>query len=360
MIPLANPILPSWDDIQAELEQSQSSGKLTNFGPCYWRLVDKLADLTGRYDVPCTSGTAAIQLAAQSVFPRGSRVLMPDYTHVGTLQALIAAGMSPILCPVSRMHWTLSLGAITAIPRDKFDAMLVVSPFGYQIDFIAYDQIAKELGKPIVYDLAGAFGITVTTKAPVCYSFHATKNVPIGEGGVASFQAVDQADKAFRLSCFDQNKDRSIESPYGGNLKLDEIRCAIARVQLDSMSKIMKRIARKRELIDLYQDVLGDNCVQHKLHHGNSAPSLCVVAGLPAERIEKNARELGFEAKQYYPLLSSMRGLSLIPRYGVSSTFFRTCVALPSGVTDVQAKSIAKAVLKESKARRAKVLRQDE
>lgn len=353
MINLVRPQLPDWVEVGRELEESNQYGKLSNFGPCYWRLVDRLADLTGRYDVPVTTGTAAIQVAAQATFPRGSRVLMPDFTHVGTLQALIAAGMTPILAPAVKTSWTLN-AAFLGMHKDAYDAFVVVSPFGYQIDFNRYDQLSRDYGKPVIYDLAGGFGMRALTSNPVCYSMHATKNVPIGEGGIASFSKPDQADTAFKMSCFDQNKDRSIASPYGGNLKLDEIRCAMALVVLGSMSKIQERWEKKRALIDLYQDELRDICIPHDLHYGNSAPSLCVIAGLPASHLESKINELGFEAKQYYPVLSRMGGLAKIQRIAWSSQFFGTCTALPSDVTVDEAKEICRAIIAETRADRAK------
>lgn len=353
MIPLVRPKLPNWDDIGQEINLANSIGKLSNFGPCYWRLVEALADITHRYDVPVTSGTAAIQVAAQAMFKRGSRILLPDYTHVGTLQALVTAGMIPILAPASKTQWTLN-AALLGINKEDYDGFVVVSPFGFRVDFGLYDQISTDLGKPVVYDLAGGFGMKILTKNPVCFSMHATKNFPIGEGGIASFSTINQADVAFKLSCFDQNKDRSISSPYGSNLKLDEVRCAIAYTVLAKYSLVLQRAERKRYLIDLYQKEMPNLCIAHDLHHGNSAPSLCVVAGLPASRIEEKQNELGFEVKQYYPLLSSMEGLGEVPRIGTSSPFFRTCAALPSDVTDEEAKKICKALIAESRGPRAR------
>lgn len=361
MIPLVRPELPELEEIVKFCKESVDVGKLTNFGPCYWALVERLCEFTGRYDVPCTNGTAAIQLIAQATFKRGSRILMPDFTHVGTLQGLVAAGMTPIMVPVSKASWTINAALITGTPLADFDGFVVVSPFGYRVDFKLYDQLARDLKKPVIYDLAGAFGMEIDTKNPVAFSMHATKNLPIGEGGIASFSQVHESSEAFQLSCFDQEKDRSIRSPYGNNLKLDEIRCAIALAQLQSQSKIMRRIERKRYLIDLYQSELGDLCIPHTHHIGNAAASLCVVSGVPASKLEERSKEMGFEVKKYYPLLSEMEGLQCVPRlYGSSSPFFRTCAALPSDVTTEEAKWIVKALRQELKAQGARGRRHPE
>lgn len=348
MIPLVRPKLPEWGLIGSILEKSAAEGKISNFGPCYWELVQLLTQITGRYDVPVTNGTAAIQLAAQTKFKRGSRILCPDYTHIGTVQALVSAGMQPVLAPVSRVEWTLS-SSVLITNKNDYDGVIVVSPFGYRVDFTLYDQLCRDLNKPLIYDIAGGFGMKILTKNPVCYSMHATKNLPIGEGGIISFSKVDEADIAFKLCCFDQNVDRTISSPYGSNLKLDEVRAAIAIAQLHGLEAIQDRINDKKALLDLYQSELSTVCIPHNLHHGNSAPSLCVVSGLCASHLETKSKELGFEVKRYYPLLTEMEGLKEIPRIGVSSPFFRTCAALPSDVNVDEALNICELVLSEVK-----------
>jgi hypothetical protein len=61
-----------------------------------------------------------------------------------------------------------------------------------------------------------------------------------------------------------------------------------------------------------------------------SSPSLCVLSGLAAERLEAEAVNFGVTIKRYYIPLSEMPGCQGLQRIGGSSPFFRTCAALPS------------------------------
>lgn len=342
MIPLVRPLMPSLKEVDAFFSKSLDTGQLSNFGPCYEMLVNRLKIRTGMYSLPVVTGTAAIQIAVQTHFSRGARIAIPDYTHVGTLQAVVAAGCTPVLFPVNRSTWTLDLGAVHQDMR-SLDGIIVVSPFGYKVDVPYYDDYAAENKKILIYDFAGAWGMKIKTPNTVCYSLHATKNFSCGEGGVVCFRRKTDFFEAKRLSNFDTLPDRTVNSQYGNNLKPDEIKCAIALAHLEMEYRLLTRMDAKKELIDFYQSELKDHCVRMDLHK-NGAPSLCVLGGMKAHLIESKCTVQGFQSKRYYPLLSGMEGLSEIERHGSSGPFFETCLALPSDASPEEAEKVVTAI----------------
>lgn len=342
MQPLVKPVFPDMLKVSAHFQKSLDSGQISNFGHCFNEACKRLDDINGRFNLLCATGTAAIQLAVQATFKRGDRILMPDFTHVGTLQAVLAAGCEPVLVPVSRATWVLNESFIHCVPDDQYEGFIVVSPFGYRVNFESFDILSEAIDKPVIYDLAGAWGMAVDTLNPVCFSLHGTKNFSCGEGGIVSFTSAIAAQETKRMMNFGTLPDRTVETPYANNLKPDELKCAVVLAHLDDHEAVISRITRKRMLIDYYQMALGEVCIQHNLHHGNAAPSLCVLAGLPAEHIEQQAIECGFVAKLYYPLLTHMAGLETVKRFGASSPYFRTCLALPSDVDDEGAEFVVK------------------
>jgi dTDP-4-amino-4,6-dideoxygalactose transaminase len=342
MIPLVKPIFPSFEEIDKFYSKSLEVGLLSNWGPCFESLVNRLKMRTGMYTLPVATGTAAIQIAIQTHFNRGARIAIPDYTHVGTLQAVIAAGCIPVLFPVERHTWTLDLNAVHKDMRN-LDGLIVVSPFGYGVNMEKYEDFAKAEKKILVYDFAGAWGMKVKTSHTVCYSLHATKNFSCGEGGLVLFNRKIDYQEAKRLSNFDTLPDRTVNSQYGNNLKMDELKCAIVLAHLDMENRILARINQKRALIQLYQDELREHCVPHNLYLGG-APSMCVLGGMKASLLESKASVQGFIAKTYYPLLSSMEGLEDVERHGSSGPFFETCLALPSDATFDDAAQVIQAV----------------
>lgn len=348
MIPLVRPVLPHLADVHTFYAKSIEAGQLSNFGPCYEMLLTRLKIRTGMYSVPVCTGTAAIQIACQTHFNRGARIAIPDYTHVGTLQAVVAAGCTPVLFPVNRFTWTLDLDAVHKDIR-SLDGIIAVSPFGYSIDVPKFDEYASKNKKILIYDFAGGWGLKFKTKNTVCYSLHATKNFSCGEGGIVCFSGKTDFQEAKRLTNFDTLPDRTVNSQYGNNLKPDELKCAIILAHLNAENQVLIRAEKKRHLIQFYQAELRDYCIPHELG-SYGAPSLCVLGGMKADLIESKCNVQGFMAKRYYPLLSEMGGLEEIERHGTSGPFFRTCLALPSDVDLNEAIQITQSVKRILKA----------
>lgn len=332
MIPLLKPQVPSWAEVIPFLAESRDTYKYTNFGPCFNHLHAKLSSITNTYALPVADGTAAIKLALQRMFLPGETVLIPDFTHVGTLCAVVEAGLKPVIASCDKDTFTLSTQEIISMKK-RIDGFIVVSPFGYKVDFEKYDALAERLNLGVVYDLAGAWGLNVKTKNPFTYSLHATKNFSCGEGGVVCFNDARDYEKAQRLSNFDTLSNRHVASPYGGNHKASEITCAIALANLAAPSRISAKIEKKTKLISQYQAALSDYIEPHD-RHLDAAPSMCVIRGLDAQELEKFGKREGVEFKQYYIPLSTMSGLSAVPRTVKTENVLDNFVAFPSDVSE--------------------------
>lgn len=328
MIPLVRPKLPSMAEITPYFQQSIDSGKFSNFGPCFDLLVERLNKRLNRYCLPVSDGTSAITLALQANLKHNSRVLIPDFTHAGTMCGVIKAEMIPIFGGCDRKTLTLSVNKIREMSKG-IDAFVVVSPFGYRVDFEIYDSLARELGLKVIYDLAGGWGMDVKTKNPFTFSLHATKNFSCGEGGIVCFNEFEEWEKARRLSNFDTGPDRMLLSSSGSNSKASEWTCAVALAHLDAEHRILGKSFRKTKLISWYQAALKGECESLDLHF-NSAPSLCVLGGFNAKEMEAFGKREGIEFKQYYIPLTQMPKLLALE----GDEYFNSFVAFPSDVSE--------------------------
>jgi dTDP-4-amino-4,6-dideoxygalactose transaminase len=345
MIPLVRPVLPELHELMPYYQISKKSNQWSNFGPVYDLAVQKLNQTTGRYCLPVANGTIAIQIALQEKFSPGDCIAIPDFTHVGTLNAVIQAGMKPILFPVDKSTWTISLKELQNHHK-RIDGVVVVSPFGYSVDFERYNEFSAKYGIDIVYDLAGGWGMpTHHARGIVCFSLHATKNFSCGEGGLVCFETQGDYEAARKSINFYTLPDRTIANSDGGNWKIDEIKAGIICAHLENHERILNRIERKRNAIDFYMAALGDKVLQHTIHSTYyAAPSLCVLGGVPADSLESNSKHLGATFKKYYLLLSDMMGLHDVRRVGASHKFFRSCCAFPSDCTDEELDKIVDAL----------------
>jgi perosamine synthetase len=137
--------------------------------------------------VATPDGTAALYLAlrALDVGPEDD-VVVPTYVCQAVAQAVQWTGATPVLCDVGE-DWCLNADTVRRAITRRSRAVIVVHTFG----IVADTRPIVELGLPVVEDLAQAFGAAGPDgragglgKLSIA-SFHATKCLTTGEGGMA-------------------------------------------------------------------------------------------------------------------------------------------------------------------------------
>jgi dTDP-4-amino-4,6-dideoxygalactose transaminase len=151
--------------------------------------------LAGDQAVAVASCTAAIELALRGLGLRpGAKVLTPTITFCGAVHAIVNAGLEPVLvdCDPETLAPGPATTAAAAARAGDVDAMVVLHFAGYPAPV---EELAAAAGLPlarVVEDAAHAIGTWVgdrpvgTISAATCFSFYATKNLPIGEGGMVT------------------------------------------------------------------------------------------------------------------------------------------------------------------------------
>ena len=195
--PVARPRLVGAEAILPYLRQIDSNRYYSNFGPLVCRLEARLAE---RFAVPApcistvsnaTAGLfAALAAETRSKFRNvndgPAYCLMPAWTFVATLHAVLAAGLEPYLLDVDPDSWQLTPAIVEdALPRipGQSVAVLPVSPFGRPVDIAAWDELSRRTGLAVVVDAAAAFDRSSAGDSPLVVSLHATKALAAGEGG---------------------------------------------------------------------------------------------------------------------------------------------------------------------------------
>jgi dTDP-4-amino-4,6-dideoxygalactose transaminase len=143
--------------------------------------------------VAVSSCTAAIELALRALgLPRGAKVLVSTLTFCGAVHAIVHAGLCPVLVDVDEQTCmpTPSTTRRAVAGCGGADAMLVVHLGGYPADVHALADAAGLPLSAVVEDAAHALGAWIgndpvgRVSRATCFSFYATKNLPIGEGGM--------------------------------------------------------------------------------------------------------------------------------------------------------------------------------
>jgi len=348
MIPLIKPLMPHADSIASWLSGCYLSGTWSNFGEVHKHCLDELKEITGKKNpVLVSSGAAGLDLLTRSI-DRTKTVLVPDFTHAGTILPFLNAGMDVWLVECDPRSWAMDLGTLEYILRtndgtNDIGTIVVVNPFGRGIDRDAYADMARKYRVDLIFDYCGAWGdFEYDDEFATVYSFHATKSLPIGEGGMILLPNQSWADRLKCLSNFGTHPDRMIYDHGGTNFKLSELSSAVLAAQLEhhQLKRIDKRISHRRNLQRIYSTALlsddGDLTSMNL--------SLCVAPlpeGIDIREFEKTAYAHNFIAAQYYIPLSSMPGFERLPFVGNKCSLFSRCVGLPSDCTIDTALAIA-------------------
>jgi UDP-4-amino-4-deoxy-L-arabinose-oxoglutarate aminotransferase len=135
------------------------------------------------------SGSAAIVLALKALGIRfGDEVVMPSYVCPKVMEAVLTVGAEPVLCDIGE-DWTIRPEHIESRLTGRTRAAIVPHLYGILADMHAF----RRLPVPVIEDCAQALGPQrswpLTRGDIAIFSFHPTKLLTTGEGGLAA--AVD-------------------------------------------------------------------------------------------------------------------------------------------------------------------------
>ena len=137
------------------------------------------------------SGTAALEMAAiLSDLDAGDEVIMPSYTFCSTANAFLLAGATPVFIDIRPDTLNIDETLIEQAITNKTKAIVPVHYAGVGCEMDKILEIAKKYNLLVIEDAAQAFdskykGKRLGTIGNMgCFSFHETKNVMSGEGGL--------------------------------------------------------------------------------------------------------------------------------------------------------------------------------
>lgn len=130
------------------------------------------------------SGSSAMTLALLGLgVHAGDEVILPTYVCRSVYEAVLTSGATPVLAD-SREDWLLSPAAVKRMLTSRTKALIVAHLYGIFADLAPF----RTFGIAIVEDCAQAFpGSTREMQGDVSvFSFHPTKCLTTGEGGMAT------------------------------------------------------------------------------------------------------------------------------------------------------------------------------
>ncbi len=230
-------------------------------------LEDSVATAFGtQHALAVTSGTAALisAYAAAGIGP-GDEVIVPGYTFIASISAVIMCGAVPVLAEVDE-SLTLDLADVRSKITPRTKAIVPVHMLGNPCNMDPILQLADEHNLIVIEDAAQAFGGSYrgrklgTLGHVGIYSFNLYKMINAGDGGMLvsndrelyerAFAFHDQGHLPLRMGV--EAGNRSI---IGQNFRMNELTGAVLLAQFRKLDGLLERLRYlksrfKRQLAD--------------------------------------------------------------------------------------------------------------
>lgn len=223
------------------------------------------AHLGVKYAIATSSCTGALHMgmAALGIGP-GDEVIMADINWIATAAPIVHLGATPVFVDILPDSWCLDPALVEQAITPRTKAIVAVHLYGNLCEMGALLSIGEKHGIPVIEDAAEAVGSTYHLKRAGSmgkfgvFSFHGTKTVTTGEGGM--FVTSDEAlfDKVTTLSNHGRARGQLKQfwpDEIGFKYKMSNIQAALGSAQMERIDEL---IASKRRIFNHYSDGLSE------------------------------------------------------------------------------------------------------
>ncbi|NEH41235.1 aminotransferase class V-fold PLP-dependent enzyme [Rhizobium leguminosarum] len=204
----------------------------------------------------CT-GAMHMGLAALGV-GAGDEVILADTNWVATVSPIVHLGAKPVFVDVLADTWCIDPEEVERHITPKTKAIIATHLYGNLCDMDALLEIGKRTGIPVIEDAAEAVGSVWHGRragsigAFGTFSFHGTKTLTTGEGGMFVTNDAALYEKVLTLSNHGRARGQTKQfwpDAIGFKYKMSNIQAAIGCAQLERIEEL---VARKREILAAY------------------------------------------------------------------------------------------------------------
>lgn len=260
MIPFNKPYLTGKET--QYITDAVASGKISGNGK-YTQLCQQFFEQNYGFEkcLLTTSCTDALEMAAILIaIQPGDEVIMPSYTFVSTANAFVLRGAKIVFADSAAENPNMDAATIEALITSKTKAIVPVHYAGMACDMDAIMDIAQRHKLFVIEDAAQAIDSFYIGKDGVkkalgsighlaAFSFHETKNIISGEGGMLVINDTQFANRAEiiwekgtnRSAFFRGEVDKYGWVDIGSSFLPSEIIAAFLWAQIEHLDKIQHR-----------------------------------------------------------------------------------------------------------------------
>jgi perosamine synthetase len=218
------------------------------------------AHLGVRHGIATSSCTGALHLglAALGIGP-GDEVILADTNWIASAAPIVHLGATPVFVDILADSWCIDPDAAARAVTPRTRAILAVHLYGNLCEVDALLALGSRHGIPVVEDAAEALGSVYRGRragsmgAFAAFSFHGTKTLTTGEGGMLVTDDDSLHELVLTLSNHGRARGQARQfwpDMVGFKYKMSNVQAAIGCAQLERIDEL---VARKRAILAGYR-----------------------------------------------------------------------------------------------------------
>lgn len=261
------PRIPYTKPSITELEVQYATDAATNgWGERCYEYIGRFeeafkAHLDVQYAIATSSCTGALHMgmAALDIGP-GDEVILADTNWIATAAPIVHLGAKPVFVDILENSWCLDPDLVEQSITPKTKAIVAVHLYGNLCDMDRLLAIGERHGIPVIEDAAEAIGSVYHGKRAGsmgqfgAFSFHGTKTLTTGEGGMFVTNNAELYERVLTLSNHGRARGQNKQfwpDMVGFKYKMSNIQAAIGCAQMERIGQL---IDRKREVLANYRE----------------------------------------------------------------------------------------------------------
>jgi len=277
------------------------------------------------FSLPSCTSAIHLSLLALGIGP-GDEVIVPDVTWIASAAPISYVGATPVFADIDPTTWCLSADTIKACLSEKTKAILVVNLYGHLPNWNEIIELSQTHHIPIIEDaaesmgskykniLSGCFGITS------CFSFHGSKTLSTGEGGMLVTDNEDIYNQCAILRDHGRLPGdtlfRNIQVGY--KYKMSNVQAALGLAQLERIEELVNK---KRQIFSWYQEAFKEvegitlNPDDVDVYNSYWMSTLLFDKAFPLHKhdVIRTLKDQGIHTRPFFDPLSSLTAYEKMP-----------------------------------------------
>ena len=303
------------------------------------------AHLGVKYAIATSSCTGALHIGMSALgIGSGDEVILADTNWIASVAPIVHLGAKPVFVDIKEDTWCIDPQLVERAITHKTKAILAVHLYGNLCEMEALLAIGKKHGIPVIEDAAEAIGSIYHGKRAgsmgvfSTFSFHGTKTITTGEGGMFVTNDGNLYEHVLTLSNHGRARGQTKQfwpDIVGFKYKMSNIQAAIG---LGQMERINQLTQRKREILSYYKlqlEVLPGvsmNPEPNGITNGAWMPTVVFGAktGVTREKLLAAFAVENIDARVFFHPLSSLPMFEPRPKNVVAWDIPNRAINLPS------------------------------